>query len=474
MIKRYSHLLSVEQRVAMMTEEQIDEVLKELEVELLAWSWDWTARPDQLGVTYDEAHTVGFIAGRGGGKTRTGGEWVRKRVGRGKPRRFAFVGRTAADVRDTMMQGESGLLNCFPPSERPIYTPSNRSVVFHDGSFGLCYSAEEPGQLRGPQFHFAWADELAAWKMIPDDSGLNAWDNLNFATRLGDSQSKPQILFTTTPKRIKFIRDLLAKAKHSPKISIYNQASTYDNIHLIEEFLDVVESTYGGTRLAGQEIYGQLSGDVEEALWSEQLIEDHRVYTGIDPTSLPLKIVGVDPTTSDNPGDECGIVVIGATPKVGPSIKRTAYVLEDATIWGPPKVWAKQVAKKAKEHQATVIAEDNQGGAMVRDEIHMIDPAVPVRLVKSMVGKKLRAEPVSVATDRGQLKFYGRFPELEDQMTTWVPHETKGESPDRIDALVHACTGVITAPPKTKSSGGVTRVANPARGRSLGVVRKTA
>lgn len=473
MLNTFDDLSSFEQIVAQLTEPEIDVLLADLDAGLLEWSWDWTGRADQLAVTDDPSRVVGFIGGRGTGKTRTGAEWVRRRVGRGHEVIFALVGRTAADVRDTMIRGESGIMNVFPPSESPTYTPTARRVDFVDGSYALCFSAEEPKQIRGPQFHYGWADELAAWDLRPDDAGTNAWDNLQFATRLGKREGiKPQLLFTTTPKRVKMLRAILAEAKdqahkHYNRYSIYNQASTFDNVHLAREFIDDMTGLYGGSRLADQELHGVLGDNVEGALWHEDLIALHRTYD--NPGRLPIRVVGVDPTTADNPHDECGIVVVGATPKAGPVLKRTGYVLEDASIKATPKVWAKRVVEMAVKYDAEIVAEDNQGGAMVRETIHGVDPRVRVRLVTASVSKKMRADPVAVATDQGRLKFFRRFPELEDQMTTWVPEEKRDESPDRVDALVHACAGVITLSKKSKRHGGTARVSNPGRDRHLAI-----
>jgi ABC-type transport system substrate-binding protein len=49
------------------------------------------------------------MAGRGFGKTRCGAEWVRAQVKAGR-RRIALVGPTAADARNVMVEGESGIL----------------------------------------------------------------------------------------------------------------------------------------------------------------------------------------------------------------------------------------------------------------------------------------------------------------------------------------------------------------------------
>lgn len=472
MLNTFEDLRSAEQLAAELTEAEIDQLLDEIDVYLLQWSWSWTARQDQWAATLDESRVVGLVGGRGSGKTRTGSEWIRHRVGRGRPVIFGLVGRTAADVRDTMIQGESGILSVFPPSEEPKYTPTARRIDFVDGSYGLCFSAEEPKQIRGPQFHYAWADELAAWDLRPDDSGANAWDNLNLATRLGRKEGiNPQILFTTTPKRLRMLREILLQAKdinheRYKRYSIYNQASTFDNVYLAETYLDDVTGLYRGTRLEGQELLGLLGTEVEGAMWDEDVITKNRVYD--DPGKLPIRVVGVDPSTADNPRDECGIVAFGATPKAGPVLKRTGYVLADRSLLAPPKKWAKVVVDTALEFDAEVIAEANQGGAMVRETIHGVNPSIRVRLVSATMSKKMRAEPVAMATQQSRIKFFRRFPELEDQMTTWVP-DTDKDSPDRVDALVHAAAGIVTLAKRTQRFGGRARTSNPAKGRSLGV-----
>jgi phage terminase large subunit-like protein len=134
-------------------------------------------------------------------------------------------------------------------------------------------------------------------------------------------------------------------------------------------------------------------------------------------------------------------------------------------VFGPPSLWVPAVVRAAKIHDASVVAESNQGGALVREAIHTKDPTIRVRLVTAKVSKMLRADPVAMAAQQNRMRMFRRLPELEDQMTTWDPAES-GDSPDRVDALVHAFAGVITAPVKRgKSMGGVATVSNPGRAR---------
>ena len=104
-----------------------------------------------------------YMAGRGAGKTRAGSEWVHQQV-RDGARRIALVGATAADCRDVMVEGESGLLATASPMDMPLYEPSRRRLTWQSGAIATTYSAEEPDRLRGPQHDAAWCDELAAWR----------------------------------------------------------------------------------------------------------------------------------------------------------------------------------------------------------------------------------------------------------------------------------------------------------------------
>jgi phage terminase large subunit-like protein len=114
-------------------------------------------------------------------------------------------------------------------------------------------------------------------------------------------------------------------------------------------------------------------------------------------------------------------------------------------VLGSPNVWASKVVAKANEYQCPVIAEVNQGGALVRAALQNIDPTVKVLDVRAKYGKLTRAEPVSLAYEQHRGHHVGWWPDLEDQMTTWLPSDRK--SPDRMDALVWAATSLLIHPP---------------------------
>jgi phage terminase large subunit-like protein len=445
--------LSLAQIVAELVDEEREAILSGMDEEKLLYDWTFWGRPSQIPPEDDTWSIYAMVAGRGAGKTRAGAEWVNK-VARENPGcRIALVARTAADTRDVMVNGESGICAVGHPEGRPTYRPAYRSVVWPNGSQATLFSAEEPDQLRGPQFHFAWADEAAAWKHNIDDSGLSTWDNLEIATRLGTA---PQMFVTTTPKRTKFMYDLLDRAEEDPKEVIIVRGSTAENAgNLAKKYIKRIYATYKGTRLAEQELHGLMLTDIEGALWTEDLIGAARVFVppGEKGPVPPLKVIAVDPTVAEEPKDECGIVVVGAT-KHRKLTQRHAYVLEDASMMGSPTEWAHQVVKTWEKHKCPVVVEKNQGHALLKGVIHQINPEIKVLEVVAYQGKKLRAESVTLAYDQGRVHHVDYLPELESQMTSWVPGETK-KSPDRVDALVYAIRALLIKPPRELGAGRV-------------------
>lgn len=448
-----SDLRSLEFRLAELPPEQREMVLEDLDSLSLEWSWRYKGRVDQLEVIDSTAPTVLFVGGRGTGKSRTGSEWVRDKIEHkpaGMKLRFALTSRTTADVRDTIINGDSGLMTVFPPNQKPAFIGHLRLVRFYDGSEALMFSSQEPNQLRGPQFHYGLADELAAWDWKRDDSGLTSWDNLQIATRLGDS---PQVFAGTTPRRVPAIRELFAKAEKGNTVQLITGASTFDNPYLSAAYLETMLGLYEGTRLSAQELYGILLGDVEGALWNLDAIEAKRLDS--HPQDLAY-VVGVDPSVSEKPRDECGIVVAAAT-RHPQRFRRHGYVISDRTVHGPPSVWAKAVVKAARDFRCPVIAERNQGGALVKDAIHQIDPTIRVKTVHARESKVIRAEPVTLAYDQGRIHHVGRHVQLEDQLTSWVPEDDPKNSPDRLDALVYALSALVV-PSSYKAGVGGARV----------------
>jgi predicted phage terminase large subunit-like protein len=406
------------------------EKLRRLEAAAETARYDWRAkaRPEQVAPS-GSWRTWLILAGRGWGKSRSGAEWVREQVMKHGARRVALVARTAADVRDVIVEGESGLLAISPPSERPVWEPSRRRLTWPNGAIATTYSADVPDQLRGPQHDAAWADELAAWQ-YPD-----AWTQLLLGLRLGGD---PRVVVTTTPRPTPIIRDLAAQ----PTTHVTRGATRDNAANLAPQFLDAIVARYAGTRLGRQELDGEILDDNPGALWERDGIDAARVRVAPD---LRRIVVGVDPAvTSNAASDETGIVVAGL------GFDGRYYVLGDASGRYSPEQWASRVVQAYRDHKADrVVAERNQGGDLVERNLRTVDRNLPVTTVHAKRAKALRAEPVSSLYEQGRVSHVGALAALEDQMTAWDP-AGDDESPDRVDALVYALTelmgGAVTGP----------------------------
>lgn len=410
--------------------------------ECAALLYDWRgfwARPNQIAPADREWLTWLILAGRGFGKTRTGAEWVRDYAQAQPGSRIALVAPTAADARDTMVEGESGIMAICPPWNMPKYEPSKRRLTWPDGTLATLFSAEEPERLRGPQHHAAWCDEMCAWDNVQD-----TWDMLAFGLRLG---MRPQVCITTTPKPFALLKEIMAQATTRT-----TRGSTRDNAaNLAPAFMDKIIKRYEGTRLGRQELEAEILDDNPGAIFQFDDIKTNRVDVN---QAIELMgqcddiVVGVDPNASDTEdSDECGIVVAGRIGDEG-------YVFSDRSTKGKPSVWAKAVVNAYDQWKAnTVVPEVNNGGDMVVHTIHTIDKSVKVLAVRATRGKQTRAEPIAALYEQGRIHHVGVFPELERQMTEYNPTVDK-KSPDRMDALVWAMSKLfndVSAEPRLRS-----------------------
>lgn len=403
-----------------LTNEEIEKkinTLTEEELKFLKYDWSFWARPEQLEpeeLGKDGKFIWMVLAGRGYGKTRIGSQWIIDKARTGY-KHISLAGATASEVRDIMIEGESGILACSPPWFYPEYIPSKRKITWPNGAIAKIFYGTEPDGPRGPQSDAVWCDELAKWKYAEE-----TLDNILFGTRLG---SNPQCLITTTPKPTKLIKSTMQGDD-----CIVTSGSTYDNKdNLSPVFINTVVKKYEGTRLGRQELHAHILDDNPNALWKREWLDDSRVNSHPDLTSI---VVAVDPPASET-GAECGIIVVGEIAKQN---EFEYFILDDMSIQGRPNEWASQVIAAYNKFRADrIIAEKNNGGDMVKSTIQNADDKAPVSLVWASRGKYTRAEPVSLLYEQGKVHHVGNFSELEDQLTEWEPGD---ESPDRLDALV--------------------------------------
>ncbi|WEK47402.1 MAG: terminase family protein [Candidatus Andeanibacterium colombiense] len=429
-------MTALKQRILALKPAQRDALMRriaDLEAETLAgdwgvWAHDGQAAPEGAWRTWV------MLAGRGFGKTRAGAEWVAEMARLHPGARIALVAANIREARELMVEGPSGLLALpLHRSERPSFEPSRGLVHFPDGAEAQLYSGANPEGLRGPQHHFAWCDELAKWR-----HPQAAWDMLQLGLRCGE---RPRALVTTTPRGgCAALGRILAQGD-----SRLTGGASGDNPHLPEAFIAAVEGLYRGTRMAREEIDGVLLEDIAGSLWPAALVERCR---GAVPGAGELRrvVVGVDPPASA--AGVCGIVVC-ALDRAG-----VGHVLADWSAGGlSPEGWARRVDMAAQAHGADrVVAEQNQGGEMVRAVLRGAGLALPLTLVSATRGKAVRAEPVAGLFEAGRAKFAGSFPELEEELAGLVagggcqgPHAGGRKSPDRADAMVWALWALLVA-----------------------------
>lgn len=410
--------------------------------------WLIEARPKQL--TPEGVWQIWFFkSGRGAGKTRAAAEDVTD-FGLTLPdRRIALVGRTLDDVRDTMVEGESGLLATIPSRKIRKWNRSQGDLYLTNGTQFQGFSSQVPDSLRGPQFHRAWGDELAAWIYM-----RRTYDNLIFGLRLGDN---PQCILTSTPKPYPLIKELVARAKAGDG-AVLTEGSTYENKqNLSPAFLKELLARYEGTRIGREQLHGEILDDAPGALWTRDLIEEGRWENfRKDLPDMDRIVVGVDPAvTSKETSNETGIVAVGVVYRNCPCghlpDRPHGFVLEDRTLRATPTEWARVTAEVYDSLEADrVVGEVNNGGELVETVIKSLRPDISYRDVHASRGKKKRAEPVAALSEQKRLHMVGMFPDLEDQMCTFesdpdedVPDDSDIESPDRMDAMVWAATNAV-------------------------------
>ena len=411
----------------------------------LEFDWRFHGRDEQLPPPGDWQFWS-YIAGRGSGKTRAGAEYVRDCINQGY-RRGALVAPTNDDFHKVMVTGESGILACCPDWDRPEYNENKKTLTWPNGAQVFGYSAEKPNRLRGPQHDFSWCDEIAAWhgKKNPKPGETSrrqeTWDMLMYGLRLGEN---PRCFVSTTPLPVDVIKSLIENGLDAEQDAYtITRGSTYANrSNLAERFFESIITKYEGTRLGRQELLGELLMDVPGALWTLEMIATARntSETAEDAVErMQRVVVAVDPSgaasMSDESADEIGIVVAGKGAD-------DYSVIADCSMKGSPTQWARAAVNAYYKYKADkIVAERNFGGEMVRATIQNVDPNIRVDLVTASRGKAIRAEPIALLYERGEVHHIGIHGHLEDQLIRMTPGGYIGDgSPDRLDAAVWALT----------------------------------
>jgi phage terminase large subunit-like protein len=445
--------LSLAEVIAELSEEEQQtylQALSEEEADALAYDWNFWGRPEQHAPDGDWSIWL-LLAGRGFGKTRTGSEWIRSQVcgktplDKGIAGRVAIIGETAADCRDVLVEGQSGILATHAKEFRPTYEVTKRRLTWPNGATATLYNATEPDQLRGPQHEIALCDELAKWRYADE-----TWDMLQFGLRLG---TNPRTAITTTPRPIPLIKAITALPG-----TIVTRGSTLDNrSNLAPKFIKNIFDRYDGTRLGRQELYGEVVDDVPGALWERAGFDANRVKLDGKLPAMRRVIVAIDPAAKQSVAadetSETGIVVVGL------GVDGLGYVIDDVSCREGPTGWAKRATAVYNYYEADAfVAEINQGGDMVEAVMRTEAPAAKIIKVRASKGKVTRAEPISALYTRNRIKHVGNLPLLEDQMVLFTPFGILGSgAADRVDALVWGLTELF---PRFISIDGMTARGN--------------
>lgn len=443
------------------------EALSPEELESFFRDWRVWGRDNQLAPDGDDNWSTWLrLCGRGEGKTRSGAEHVIDRERRGFGR-MCLLGQGEDDVREVMIEGESGVIACAPRDRRPKFYPSVGAgrLEWPSGAVAFVYSAADPEALRGPQFQYAWVDEPLAFN---PEARQKAISNLRFGLRLkGPNGEPPQLMYTTTPKPHRWLKDLVKRAATDPRIRV-TRGSTLDNIeNLSAEAVADMRAEYEGTQLGRQELYAEILSDEAGALFHDTNLDKHRIMPPAEvlgalergdtetydhwlrafARTCEKVVVGVDPNTTDTATSHAaGIVVAGK--KAG-----RRFTIKDASIGGGPRKWSQRCIEMYEFFDADeMVVEVNQGGDLIKmvveAEARLQGVDIVFKKVRAWKGKRRRAEPVAAAYERGDVshigpvgheKAPGPMYRLETQLCALHDgHDPTGEDFDRGDANNYA------------------------------------
>jgi len=213
-------------------------------------AWVASAHRYQIPPPLEQDYTIWMmLAGRGAGKTRSAAEalwwWAWTNAGS----RCLVLAPTSNDIKHTCFEGQSGLLACIPVELVVDYNKQDHQIKLSNGSIIRGISADSYERLRGPQFHYAWCDELAAFQYLKEGE---AWDMMMMGLRLGD---KPRVIVTTTPRPKDLILELVGREGEDVVI---DRASTYENEKNLASTFRAQLEQYKGSKLYDQEVLGQI------------------------------------------------------------------------------------------------------------------------------------------------------------------------------------------------------------------------
>lgn len=451
--------LSIKERLARLPERERSEYLRSLPStvieEMLRNEWWFTARPEQIPPE-DGTFVYLYMAGRGAGKSRAGSEWIIDRVLKhpmdrhGVPTEWLVVADTLADARTINAEGPSGLLNSlrrrkvehrYKQSPRPM-------ILFPEGAKIYLEGADDPDTGRGYNAAGILCDEIAKW-VKPYETWF---EGLMPSLRADLINDQPRAFVTTTPKPIRLLIEWLARNDGGVHVIT---GSTFDNAsNLSAPVLAELRRQYDGTALGEQELYGKLLELAGGGLFKRMDIVKSRVEHV--PDDIVSTVVGMDPALTGE-DDLTGIVVMAR------DRDNHLYVLADRSVQRAGRDACLAVWHAVADFAADlVVFEENLGKRYLRETLEDTyaeciangmfprRTSPPMRPIHAKHGKKTRAEPVALRCEQRTLHMVGVFDELEGELVMYDPQSTR-ESPDRMDAMVHAALHLMAGEKKRMS-----------------------
>lgn len=437
---------SLAERVALLPEADRDEWFRSLPPavlqDILNDEWWWTARPEQVPPPGEWLVCLA-LAGRGFGKSRAGSEWIVERVlkhpfdRQGVPTEWLVVADTLSDARTINAEGPSGLLNVlerrrvhhrYKQNPRPM-------ILFPKGTKIYLEGADDPDTGRGYNAAGILCDEMAKW-LKPYETWYHG---LLPALRADLVDDHPRAFVTTTPKPIALLEDWVQREDGTVHLIT---GSTFDNAsNLSRHALAEMKRQYDGTAIGEQELYGKLLELTGGGLFKRMDLTKHRVP--VAPEDIISIVVGADPNLTGEDAN-FGIVVVARTKD------KHLYVLADRSTPNSGRAAVLDAWRTVAEFGADVLVYEENLGKRYLEEIlrdayrELVEQGVfpqhtspPMQPVHAKHGKKTRAEPVAMRSEQGRFHMVGEWPELEKEMVMFDPESTR-ESPDRMDAMVHA------------------------------------
>lgn len=482
--------ISEADKFAMLPKEDRDAILdsmSEEQLKELSGSWKWWARPKQLRCFQNDWNTFIYLCGRGFGKSRTACEWVVHKALTNPGCKIAVVGATAGIVNRTVVNGDGGIMEVYPQAH---YKRGDALIKFDNGSTIFLYSADEPKRLRGPNHHFALADDVIAWR-YPE-----AYTMLKLTVRIG---THPQTLVTTSAGATPLILGLISNNSEDEHVIekaveevnendftqkgnlIIVRGTTFENTHLPKITLDEYTTSFPEESTVGQqELYARIVLKVDGALfdrkWIQRFNKINTIVTSEDygkklpETPYIQTIVAVDPAVTVNKRSDHTAIVVSSK-----GIDGNFYVRFAQQYKTSPGEWAKEIARVYHKYKADkVVVETNNGGLLVKETMDNVDhfyqdgrrysvngSELPIEFLTAKQGKYVRATPVAFLYETMKVWHVGVFAELEQQMLSFKG--SPNDKDDLVDALVYSLltlSGAKPAAPFHVAVGGKRATAN--------------